>query len=406
MACRMFLPGSAPVIATIAIGFLLGLVPDSSATDPNINSGRSEIDVAPAFLPPAVPWLAFLDRSERGPWFRINSDTLLIPVFLCRTRKWRIGDWVRVSRNGTGRCMVEQHEPGSLLFAKERLYQVDDRGVHIPFSELGDCWERSGVAAPSRNVGDCFVEVEPWGRSSLSVSGPLCHDYFLGTDGDGFSVAHRLLGSAHTYLAFCLACSGLAVLLGTVLSVGSSYSDRNSHTFPWMVLAQSIDACPRLILVLVVGYVAKFSTVPLFLVLGISMATRVARVLSVEIVSLKRAGFIEAAHEMGLSDIRIVIRHILVVKCSHVLLRQFTFGIGDAILVETTANYLVQATTGLDLAPKGLLANSWGCIVAQNRKAVFDGQWWTLAPVLTALVASSMLFWFLGEYASRRLRLR
>lgn len=116
--------------------------------------------------------------------------------------------------------------------------------------------------------------------------------------------------------------------------------------------------------------------------------TGLARVIRGKILALREEDFVLAAHLVGASTRRIILRHLLPSCASHIIVSA-TLAIPGMILAETALSFL-----GLGLQPPVI---SWGVLLkeAQNLQAIAFSPW-LLIPALF-VIAAVLAFNFLGD---------
>ena len=114
-----------------------------------------------------------------------------------------------------------------------------------------------------------------------------------------------------------------------------------------------------------------------------------ARLVRAEVLSLKGRDFVRAARASGASPLSIVLRHVLPNALAPVYV-SLTFGVADAILMESSLSFL-----GLGVQPP---AASWGSLLSDGREAAAEAWWLVVFPGL-AIFAVLLLVNQLGEAA-------
>lgn len=246
----------------------------------------------------------------------------------------------------------------------------------------------------------------PWLAPHDPLAGPALSDRLLapslvhplGTDGLGRDVFSRLLYGARLSLAVGVLSMAVALTLGTVLGgvagfLGGLWDGLISR------LTDVVLAVPRLVLLIViVALLGRPSLFAVVAVLGLTQWPQVARLVRGEVIGLKARPFVEGARALGLSDARILFRHILPNATGPIVVAA-TLGIGDTIALEAGLSFL-----GLGVqAPVGALAPlpSWGAMVAEGRD-VLHTAWWISTFSGLAIVLTVVAFNLVGEAIERR----
>jgi peptide/nickel transport system permease protein len=156
------------------------------------------------------------------------------------------------------------------------------------------------------------------------------------------------------------------------------------------VIAGLIDVMlcfPTFFLILTVVAVLKPSIWNIMVVIGLTNWEGTARFVRAEILSLREQEFVHAATAMGVSGPRTIRRHLLPNAVAPVLVSA-TLGIAGAILTESALSFL-----GFGVPPPDA---TWGNIIADGRKYLFDAPWLTLVPG-TAIFLLVLAFNLFGE---------
>src|SRR3990172_13368496 len=125
----------------------------------------------------------------------------------------------------------------------------------------------------------------------------------------------------------------------------------------------------------------------LFIALGITGWTGIARVIRGQVLSLKEQEFIEAARAVGAGHARILFRHI-VPNCIAPIIVLGTLGVATNILSEAGLSFL-----GLGVPPP---APSWGQMLADGRNYMTTKPWLAVFPGL-AIAVSVLGFNLFGD---------
>ena len=225
---------------------------------------------------------------------------------------------------------------------------------------------------------------------------PSLH-HWMGTDQYGRDVLSRLLYGSRVSLAVGLVAVSIYIFIGTFVgSVAGYYGG-------WLdaVLMRLVDillCIPTFFLILMVIAFVGPSIVNIMVIIGLTSWTDVARLVRGEILSLKEREFIQAARVIGMSDARIIFRHLLPNALGPVLVVA-TLGIGGAILVESSLSFL-----GLGVQPP---TPSWGNMLEEGKDHLTDA-WWLITFPGLAIFLTVLGYNLLGEglrdYLDPRLR--
>ena len=112
-----------------------------------------------------------------------------------------------------------------------------------------------------------------------------------------------------------------------------------------------------------------------------------ARLVRAQVLAVRERGFVEAAHALGATDLRIITRHILPNIIQPVIV-QAAIGMAGAILAEATMSFL-----GLGVPPP---TPSWGSMLNDARSHLFDAPHLVLFPAAAVMLAV-LSFNFVGD---------
>jgi peptide/nickel transport system permease protein len=150
-----------------------------------------------------------------------------------------------------------------------------------------------------------------------------------------------------------------------------------------------IDTIPRFIFILIIIVLFSPSIYLIMTFVGITSIPKITAYVKSKVELLKQQRFIEAGKALGLSQMTIILKHIVWLSSKSVLVIHATLGMGEAILIETSLSYLgfgVQEPTP-----------SWGNMVAMGTDYFFQGKVWLAAiPAITILVTIMGLY-LLGD---------
>lgn len=133
---------------------------------------------------------------------------------------------------------------------------------------------------------------------------------------------------------------------------------------------------PSFFLILTIVAVLPASIYNIMIVIGLTSWMGTTRFVRAEFLSLREQDFVSAAKVMGISDISIIFRHMIPNAIAPVLVSA-TIGIAGAILIEAGLSFL-----GFGVPPPHA---TWGNILSEGKKFLFDAPWLTYIPGLSIL---------------------
>lgn len=214
--------------------------------------------------------------------------------------------------------------------------------------------------------------------------------HLMGTDSYGRDLFSRIIYGSRISLSLGFIAVLLSVTLGTFIGLVAGYFGRWSDS----VIMRVVDillAFPALFLILIIIAAFDQISVPriflIVVVLGLTSWMGIARLVRGEVLSLKEREFVLAAQALGLSHMRIMLRHILPNTLTPIIVNA-TLRIGGIILVEAALSYLnigVQPPTA-----------SWGNIIFEG-KDFMSNAWWISTLPGFAIVLVVVCFNLVGD---------
>lgn len=229
----------------------------------------------------------------------------------------------------------------------------------------------------------------PYGEAEQDLisrlQGPSAAHWF-GTDELGRDVFSRILYGSRLSLTIGILPSIISLVVGIFFGLLAGYFG-GWVDYVIMRLADIMLSIPSLLLAMVVMYTLGQSTVNLFIALSLTSWASVARVVRSQTLSLKESEYVEAARSIGVSNGKIMLKHILP-NCIPSLIVLFTLNVPSAILSESSLSFL-----GIGAQPP---AASWGLMVNQSKQFLFTQPWLALAPCIAIMIVV-LAFNFLGD---------
>jgi len=226
-----------------------------------------------------------------------------------------------------------------------------------------------------------LTSASPTASQITNALAPMGGDNLLGTDGVGRDVLAQLLYGARTSIigGFIVVAVSLALRLPAGIVAGY-YRGRFDAVASW--IANLLMALPAIIVLLVV--LAQFgrSTELGMAVFGVIIAPGVFRLVRASVLAVREELFVDAARVSGLSDGRIMRRHVLPVVIAPTVIQASQL-LGIAIVIQAGLEFLGlgspnQASWG------GMLSDAFQNIYAEPRLLLWPG----LAIVLTVTAFS------------------
>jgi peptide/nickel transport system permease protein len=231
--------------------------------------------------------------------------------------------------------------------------------------------------------------IAPYGYDEIDVSAlnqPPSLEHPMGTDRLGRDELTRVLYGGRVSLMVGLCVGVFSTLIGATVGIVSGYYGRFVDS-ALMGFTDYMLVLPFLPLLLVLGSLFSFTPVTITLALVLLLWMDLARLVRGQVLSLRDQEFVLAARAIGVSDLRIMARHILP-NVVGVLVVKATLAVALAILLESAISYL-----GFGIQPP---TPSWGNMLTDAR-ATMTTQWWlTVFPGLM-IVITALCVNFLGD---------
>ena len=221
--------------------------------------------------------------------------------------------------------------------------------------------------------------IAPYDPTAIDVRhtlSPPSKTHLLGTDELGRDLLSRIIWGSRVSLKVGFVAVGIAIVIGIVIGAIAGFYGGKVDA----ILMRFVDimlAFPTFFLILAVIAILEPNIFTIMAVIGITSWMEVARLVRAEFLSLKERDFVGAARAVGVSDTRLIFRHILPNALSPVFVAA-TFGVAGAILIESGLSFL-----GLGVQPPD---PSWGNILTAGKDNIEIAWWLSLYPGLAILI--------------------
>ncbi|WP_063056848.1 ABC transporter permease [Nocardia salmonicida] len=227
------------------------------------------------------------------------------------------------------------------------------------------------------------------GVPAQKFQGPSAAHWF-GTDNLGRDLYTRMVHGAGLSLTATLTAVGIALVVGSLLGLLSGAAGGIVDT-AIMRVVDVLLSIPSLLLSLALVTALGFGTRNVAVAVGISLIANFARVMRSEVLRVRHAPYVEAAHASGVRWYAVLIRHVLPNSFQPVLaLAAVEFGM--AVLAVSSLSFL-----GYGTKPP---TPEWGSLISEGRNFLASAWWLTTLPglVIVAVVLSAQR---LGRFAGR-----
>ncbi|CAN7648216.1 ABC transporter permease [Pararhizobium sp. LjRoot238] len=214
---------------------------------------------------------------------------------------------------------------------------------------------------------------------------PPSTSHWFGTDMLGRDIFSRVLSGARPTLAIVASVLAIVVPVGVLVGIAAGFFPRLDT--PIMRLCDVFMAFPRLILAIAVAVTLGPGISTAIVAIALTGWPTYARIARAEAVALRGAEFVQAAHVIGASRIRIMVTHILPLCLPSAIVRA-TLDASSIILITSGLGFL-----GASVPPPQA---EWGAMVAEGRDVIFEAWWVSTMPGI-AILFFALGFNLLGD---------
>jgi peptide/nickel transport system permease protein len=197
-----------------------------------------------------------------------------------------------------------------------------------------------------------------------SASPSLESGHYLGTDGIGRDVMAGLVHGSRVSLSVGFIAAGIAIFIGVFLgSLAGYYGGKVDLLI--MRFVEIMQLFPSFFLIITIVALYGSSIWYIMIAIGLTSWTGNTKLVRGEILKVRSMDYVQAAVSLGLSNIRIIFRHVLPNAIAPVLIAA-SFEVAGAILAEAGLSFL-----GFGVAATKV---TWGSVLSEARGAT--SSWW------------------------------
>lgn len=223
---------------------------------------------------------------------------------------------------------------------------------------------------------------------------PFQGGFILGTDDLGRDLLSRLMDGAQISMTVALVVQAVVLLIGLPVGAAAAWYGGITDSI-LMRITDVVYAFPDLLFIILLTVTLRDTAIGgamngvllVFVAIGVVGWVGMARLVRGQLLSLKETEFVEAARAIGVSDFKIITRHLLPNALGPMIVA-ITLGIPGAILAEATLAYL-----GIGAQPPKA---SWGKLVADGQQYLRAEPHLVIFPALIIAIAL-LSFTFLGD---------
>ena len=228
----------------------------------------------------------------------------------------------------------------------------------------------------------------PFRPSSIDLSAPFAPpsaDHWLGTDKLGRDVMAGVIHGSRISLSIGFVSVGIALLIGIFLGALAGYFG----SWVDLVISRVFElelAIPTFFLLITIAAVLPPSIFLTMLIIGLTGWVGIARFTRNEFLKIRNLDYVTAAIALGVSNRKVMIRHILPNALAPVMV-SVVLGVAGAILLESSLSFL-----GIGVPADTV---TWGSILNEARSNTFA--WWLAVFPGFAIFITVLAYYLVGE---------
>jgi peptide/nickel transport system permease protein len=226
-------------------------------------------------------------------------------------------------------------------------------------------------------VAPILAPYDPLKMLPLDIMKPPSLRHLFGTDQFGRDILSRAIYGARLSVPLGIIPVVIGTGLGTLLGLVAGYTEGATRR----VIMRAVDVMlgfPLFLLALFIVAMLGPSLFNAMLAVGISSTPTYARVVYSSVLSIREREYIVAARALGVSEVRILLQHVLPNVIAPVIVVS-TVGMAYAILTGAALSFL-----GLGVQPP---TPEWGAMVYEGRSYLRTAWWISTLPGLMIVVA-------------------
>ena len=224
--------------------------------------------------------------------------------------------------------------------------------------------------ARERSYSSPFADVEFYGGKALAHPG----SHPLGTDIIGRDVVYLALKGVRVAILIGGLTSLIAIPLSLLFGISAGYFGGRVDDFVFFVMS-TLASMPGLLLLIALIMAMGRSTLSICIALAVTSWVGFCRIVRGETLKLREQDYVQAARVLGVSEVQIVLRHILP-NLAHLVIITFVLTFSGLVLSEAVLAWLGVGVDG-----------SWGQMIDQARSELSRDPvvWWNITAAGSAL---------------------
>jgi len=282
-----------------------------------------------------------IELGARQPGFR--KQLLYIPTKTKQDKQGKLSEWFNGKASDLRALPINAYAfKDSLLIAQHYIDEGISDTVSLTLKQLLPVDKQSLSLAEQQQ----YIEHKQIKRTT----------FWLGTDRYGRDILSRLLVGARVSIAVGLVAVLLSLSIGIVLgSVAGYFGGITDNIVMWLI--NILWSIPTLLLVFAITLTIGKGFWEIFIAIGLTMWVSAARLIRGQVLVLREMEYVTAAKAIGLTDMRIIFRHILP-NIAGPLMVIAASNFAAAILIEAGLSFL-----GIGVQPP---QPSWGLMIKEH----------------------------------------
>lgn len=248
---------------------------------------------------------------------------------------------------------IKKESSISISFFSRLLHGKEDAYYFIPIEKYE---QRDDSIIVQKLIDESLSERQSYSTTQLPSQPIVTKKFIAGTDKFGRDILSRLLIGTRVSLSVGITTVIISLSIGLVLgSLAGYYRGKTDEIIMWFI--NVIWSIPTILLVFAITLALGKGFWQVFIAIGLTMWVNVARLVRGQVLAAREMEYVEAARALGLSQLRIIVKHIwpnIMGPVAVIAASNFA----SAIIIEAGLSFL-----GIGVqAPQP----SWGLMIKEN----------------------------------------
>jgi peptide/nickel transport system permease protein len=307
---------------------------------------------------------------------------IALGVFVRRNRIWREAGRELWRRRPLALCVIGLYAGVALLDSVAWVGGVEAGEDVLAARQAQSVIDRIFLGTQEKSYSAPFASVEFYGGAALALPGR----HPLGTDILGRDVLYLTLKGARVALLIGGLTSLITIPLALLFGVSAGYFGGRIDDVVFFVMS-TLASMPGLLLLIALIMAMGRGTLSVCIALAVTGWVGFCRLTRGETLKLRELDYVLAARALGVSEPRIIFRHVLP-NLMHLVVVTFVLMFSGLVLSEAILSWLGIGVDG-----------SWGQMIDQARDELSRDPaiWWNLSAAGTALFGLLLAVNFVGD---------